>query len=81
TLLVAPAGGPLGGARWARITPAPAGGKRVWGPGGGGRLKVVGGRLGVVIDARGRPLQLPKQPELRIEFLNHWQRMLRADHG
>ncbi len=51
------------------------------GRGQGGRLKVVGGRLGVVIDARGRPVQLPKQPELRIDLLNHWQRMLRADHG
>ena len=51
------------------------------GRGRGGRLKVIGGRLGVVIDARGRPLQLPKQPESRIELLNHWQRMLQDDHG
>ncbi|HOM66650.1 MAG: hypothetical protein BWX85_00761 [Chloroflexi bacterium ADurb.Bin120] len=51
------------------------------GRGRGGRLKVVGGKLGVVIDARGRPLQLPKQPESRIELLNRWQRMLQDDHG
>ena len=28
------------------------------GPGRGGRLEVQGGSLGVIIDARGRPLQL-----------------------
>ncbi|NLN70909.1 MAG: hypothetical protein GX142_09045, partial [Chloroflexi bacterium] len=39
------------------------------GPGQGGRVKVVGGVLGLVIDARGRPLQLPDRSETRIELL------------
>lgn len=41
-------------------------------PGMGGRLKVTGGTLGVVIDARGRPLQLPDDDEVRIETLRRW---------
>jgi len=41
-------------------------------PGLGGRLKVTGGMLGVVIDARGRPLQLPDDDEVRIETLRRW---------
>lgn len=51
------------------------------GQGQGGRLKVVGGILGAVIDARGRPLHLPDQVETRIELLHQWRRMLSADHG
>jgi hypothetical protein len=35
------------------------------GPGRGGSVKVVGGLLGVVIDARGRPLRLPGDPARR----------------
>lgn len=46
------------------------------GPGVGGRLKVPGGRMGVVIDARGRPLQLPQDDEKRVETLKHWQLVL-----
>ena len=41
-------------------------------PGLGGRLKVTGGTLGVVIDARGRPLKLPEDDEVRIEALRRW---------
>lgn len=41
-------------------------------PGRGGSLKVVGGILGVIIDARGRPLRLPKAPEQRFESLTKW---------
>lgn len=40
--------------------------------GKGGRLKVTGGALGVVIDARGRPLQLPDDDEVRVELLRKW---------
>lgn len=46
------------------------------GPGRGGRLRAVGGSLGVVIDARGRPLQLPKDPSLRRELIGKWRWML-----
>lgn len=43
------------------------------GPGRGGSLKrVVGGALGVIIDARGRPLQLQSDPERRQELLRKW---------
>lgn len=41
-------------------------------PGLGGRLKVTGGTLGVVIDARGRPIQLPDEDDVRIETLRRW---------
>lgn len=46
------------------------------GPGAGGRLKVPGGRMGVVIDARGRPLQLPQEDEKRVDILKRWQLVL-----
>jgi len=41
-------------------------------PGRGGSLKVVGGVLGVIIDARGRPLRLPKVLEERFTSLASW---------
>ncbi len=43
------------------------------GPGRGGSLRVVGGAMGVVIDARGRPLRLPDDEERRLETLKKWQ--------
>jgi hypothetical protein len=42
------------------------------GPGRGGRLQVVGGALGVVIDARGRPLRLNPDPARRTEMHKKW---------
>ena len=51
------------------------------GAGRGGRLKVIGGKLGAVIDARGRPIHLPDKAEARIELLQHWRRTLGADQG
>ncbi len=42
------------------------------GPGRGGRLQVVGGSLGVVIDARGRPLVLNPDPTRRREKIKKW---------
>ena len=42
------------------------------GMGVGGRLKVTGGALGVVIDARGRPLRLPDGDERRAEEFRGW---------
>lgn len=42
------------------------------GPGRGGGLRVVGGALGVVVDARGRPLKLPSDAGRRHELLKKW---------
>jgi hypothetical protein len=42
------------------------------GAGRGGTLKVMGSVLGVVIDARGRPLKLPENAERRKEIFRKW---------
>lgn len=42
------------------------------GMGRGGTVKVVGGALGVLIDARGRPLRMLAEPTKRRELLNKW---------
>ncbi len=42
------------------------------GIGRGGALKVTGSALGIVIDARGRPLNLPKDPQRRYELFSKW---------
>jgi len=42
------------------------------GPGKAGALQVTGGALGVIIDARGRPLQLPHDPVRRRELMKRW---------
>jgi hypothetical protein len=42
------------------------------GPGRSGTVSVTGGALGVVIDARGRPLQLPSDPVRRRELIKKW---------
>lgn len=47
------------------------------GPGHGGTLRgVTGGSIGVVIDARGRPIQLSEDPARRVELHNKWQWVL-----
>jgi hypothetical protein len=38
----------------------------------GGRARVHGGTLGIIIDTRGRPLRLPQSPALRRERLRSW---------
>jgi hypothetical protein len=45
-------------------------------PGRGGALRVMGGELGVIIDARGRPLKLPDERDERSELLTKWRRAL-----
>ena len=45
-------------------------------PGRGGALRVMGGELGVIIDARGRPLKLPDDRGERSELLTKWRRAL-----
>lgn len=42
----------------------------------GGELRVTGSALGVVVDARGRPIYLPEDDDGRIEQLQRWQWML-----
>ena len=42
------------------------------GKGLGGQVKVKGGALGVIVDARGRPVDLPKNDEDRVEILRKW---------
>jgi hypothetical protein len=42
------------------------------GPGKAGAVTVTGGALGVVIDARGRPLQTPADPVRRRELMKRW---------
>jgi len=42
------------------------------GPGRSGAVQVTGGALGVVIDARGRPLQIPSDPVRRRELMKRW---------
>jgi len=46
------------------------------GAGRGGSLRVVGGALGVIIDARGRPLRLPVEIARRRELYKRWMRVL-----
>jgi hypothetical protein len=42
------------------------------GPGRSGSITVTGGALGVVIDARGRPLKFPSDPVRRRELIKKW---------
>ncbi len=42
------------------------------GEGIGGQIKVKGGALGVVVDARGRPINLPEDDDSRVEILRKW---------
>lgn len=46
------------------------------GAGRGGNLRVTGSSLGVIIDARGRPLSLPESVERRAETYRKWLWML-----
>lgn len=43
-----------------------------FGPGRSGSITVTGGAMGVVIDARGRPLQFPSDPVRRRELIKKW---------
>ncbi len=46
------------------------------GPGMSGTVRVVGGSLGVIIDARGRPLDLPADPYRRCDLVQSWIQMI-----
>ena len=42
------------------------------GPGVSGNIKITGGALGLVVDARGRPVWLPDDPLRRLEVVQKW---------
>jgi hypothetical protein len=42
------------------------------GPGRAGSVRVIGGVMGIVVDARGRPLRLPEDGGRRRELLKKW---------
>jgi len=44
--------------------------------GRGGSLRVTGGSLGVIVDARGRPVQLPEDSLKRRQLFNQWMMSL-----
>lgn len=37
-----------------------------------GDRKLFGGRVGIIIDARGRPIDIPEDPEARVALLRSW---------
>lgn len=64
---------PLASGQTARLSLAPL--RRAdagLGPGRSGSLTVTGGAMGVVIDARGRPLALPSDAVRRRELMKRW---------
>ncbi len=63
---------PLGEAARLRLQPLHRSDVGMGGPGRGGSVRVVGGILGVVIDARGRPTLLPKDPTRRQDLYKKW---------
>lgn len=63
---------PLGQSARIRLLPFQKTDVGMGGPGRGGSLRVVGGALGVVIDARGRPLRLPADPLRRSDLYKKW---------
>jgi hypothetical protein len=64
---------PLGMGQTARLTLQPMKHADIGnGPGRNATIQVVGGVMGIVIDARGRPLTLPEDAVLRRELINKW---------
>ena len=64
---------PLAAGHTAKLTVRPrAGFNAGYGLGRGHTLKVQGGVLGVIIDARGRPVALPRAADQRQELVKQW---------
>ena len=64
---------PLGIGQTARLTLQPVNRSDIGnGPGRNATLQIAGGVMGVVIDARGRPLALPEDPVRRRELFKKW---------
>ena len=51
------------------------------GPGRSGRVQVTGGILGIIVDGRGRPIDLVSQPDRRRETLKRWHWALKGSKG
>lgn len=71
---------PLGQGSYGRLTLRPERGIDVGfgGPGKAGALRVAGGAVGLIVDARGRPLELPEDPVVRLELNDQWLRDIGA---
>lgn len=71
---------PLGQGTYGRLTLRPERGIDVGfgGPGKAGALRVAGGAVGLIIDARGRPLELSEDPAVRLELNDQWLRDIGA---
>lgn len=63
---------PMGEAARLRLQPLHRSDVGMGGPGRGGSVRVVGGVLGVVIDARGRPIRLPRDTGRRQDLYKKW---------
>lgn len=65
---------PLGQGQQGKLTLRPERGFDVGfgGPGRAGVIRVTGGAVGLIIDARGRPVQLPSDPVRRTELNMKW---------
>ncbi len=65
---------PLGQGQHGKLTLRPERGFDVGfgGPGKAGVVRVSGGAVGLIIDARGRPVQLPSDPGRRRELIMKW---------
>lgn len=63
---------PMGQSARLRLQPLHRADVGMGGPGRGGSVRVVGGVLGVVIDARGRPLRLPEEAGRRRDLYKKW---------
>lgn len=63
---------PMGESARLRLQPLHKSDVGMGGPGRGGSVRVVGGVLGVVIDARGRPILLPRDLTRRQDLYKKW---------
>jgi hypothetical protein len=70
---------PLAEGERARVTVDPARGFDAGdGPGREVESDVTGGVVGLIVDARGRPLELPEDDEERMDAIRRWERALDA---
>jgi len=63
---------PFGQSARLQVTPLHGADVGMGRPGRGGGVRVIGGALGLVVDARGRPLRLSNDPERRAEAFKKW---------
>lgn len=67
---------PVGRSAQLRLHPLQRSDIGLGGRGRGGKLRVTGGVFGIIIDARGRPIDLPNSPDERRNRLLEWYRMV-----